>query len=215
MDSISQKLEKLGILPVVSLANPQRDALPLAEALIRGGLPAVEVTFRMAGAAEAIQAIRSQHPDMLVGAGTVLTAEQVDTAHAAGAQFVVSPGFSLNVVKRCQELGLTVYPGCATATEIQTALDCGLQVLKFFPAETFGGVAAIKAIAAPFPMVRFMPTGGVSLDNLGSYLKCKPVFACGGSYITSAKLVEAGAWDTIAELCRKSLDIVKEVRGNG
>ena len=215
MDMITQKLDKLGILPVVKLNRPQRDALPLAEALIQGGLPAVEVTFRAEGAETAIQAMRSRYPELLVGAGTVLTVEQVDIAHAAGAQFIVSPGFSAAIVARCQQLGVQIYPGCTTATEIQTALDYGLRVLKFFPAEASGGVAAIKAVAAPFPMVHFIPTGGISLGNLGSYLGCKAVCACGGSYLAPEKLIEAEQWDAIADLCRKSQDIVREVRGNG
>ena len=215
MDKITSSLAEIGVVPMITLSSPQRDAVHLAGALIRGGVPAAEVTFRAEGAEHAIHAMRVEYPEMVVGAGTVLTVEQVDTAYAAGAQFIVSPGFSADIVKRCQQLELPVYPGCSTATEIQAALACGLRVLKFFPAAACGGVSAIQALSGPFPMVRFIPTGGISPENLKSYLSCKPVCACGGSYMAPARLIETGDWDRISELCRAARDTVLEVRNNG
>ncbi|MEH1098924.1 bifunctional 4-hydroxy-2-oxoglutarate aldolase/2-dehydro-3-deoxy-phosphogluconate aldolase [Micromonospora sp. CPCC 205561] len=184
------------ILPVVVL-DDARDAAPLAEALARGGLGCAEVTFRTDAAADAIR-VMAERPDLLVGAGTVLTPAQVDRAVEAGARFVVTPGFSPAVVRRCQELGLPVFPGVATGTEIQMALDAGLDTVKFFPAEQLGGVPMIKALAAPFRSVRFIPTGGVNTGNLGDYLAVPAVLAVGGTWMVAPDLIAAGRWDEVA-----------------
>ena len=215
MKPIDLQIANLGILPVIKLSHPQRDAAPLADALCTGGLPAAEVTFRAEGADQAIRIMRDTHPEMVVGAGTVLTPAQVDAAHQAGAQFIVSPGFSHKVVVRALQLGLAVYPGCTTPTEYQMGLEYGLEVLKFFPAEQSGGLAKIKSMSAPFPMIRVMPTGGISLKNLREYLSCPAVCACGGTYMVSSQLIDNQDWEKISELCRESVQIVKEVRSNG
>ncbi|MEU7995243.1 bifunctional 4-hydroxy-2-oxoglutarate aldolase/2-dehydro-3-deoxy-phosphogluconate aldolase [Micromonospora sp. NPDC049060] len=184
------------ILPVVVL-DDARDAAPLAEALARGGLPCAEVTFRTDAAAESIR-VMSERGDLLVGAGTVLTPAQVDRAVEAGARFVVTPGFSPAVVRRCQEAGVPVFPGVATGTEIQMALDAGLDTVKFFPAEQLGGVAMIKALAAPYRSVRFIPTGGVNTANLSDYLALPAVLAVGGTWMVAPDLIAAGRWDEVA-----------------
>lgn len=212
MNDIDKKIAETGVVPVIKLANPERDAEPLAEALCAGGVPVAEVTFRAAGAEKAIEIMRRTHPEMLVGAGTVLTTDQVDRALSAGAQFIVSPGFDPELVGYCVERGIPVYPGCTTPSEYQAALKFGLEVLKFFPAEQSGGIAKIKAMSAPFPMVKVMPTGGISLKNLKDYISCRAVCACGGSYMVTADLIENGRWDEITDLCRRSVEAVKEAR---
>lgn len=215
METVAERISQIGVVPVIKLNNPQRDAAPLAEALVKGGLPVAEVTFRAAGAAEAIRLMRAACPEILVGAGTVLTTAQVDEALAAGAQFIVSPGLDPELVRYCQEMGAPVFPGCTTPTEYHAAYKLGLKVLKFFPAEQSGGLAKIKAMSAPFPMFKIMPTGGVSLKNLKDYLSCPAVCACGGSYMVSADLTDGQKWDEIVDLCRRSAVIVREVRENG
>ena len=212
MDTVSQRIAQTGVVPVIKLNHPERDAAALAAALCEGGLPVAEVTFRAAGAATAIRLMREAQPDMLVGAGTVLTIAQVDEALEAGAQFIVCPGLDPDIVVYCQDKGVPVYPGCTTPTDYHTAYKLGLEVLKFFPAEQSGGLAKIKAMSAPFPMFKVMPTGGVSLKNLAEYAACPVIVACGGSYMCPDKLIQAGAWDEITELCRKSVEIVKEAR---
>jgi 2-dehydro-3-deoxyphosphogluconate aldolase / (4S)-4-hydroxy-2-oxoglutarate aldolase len=187
------------LLPVVVLEDAS-SAEPLAAALTAGGLRSVEVTFRTDAAAEAIR-IMAENPELLVGAGTVLTPAQVDAAVEAGAKFVVSPGFSPAVVARCQEAGVPVYPGAATATEIQMALDAGLSIVKFFPAEQLGGAKMIKALAAPFRSVRFIPTGGVNTGNLPDYLALKAVFAVGGTWMVAPDLLKDRNW---AEVTRRT-----------
>ena len=152
---------------------------------------------------------------MLCGAGTVMTTEQIDKAIAAGAEFIVTPGFDPELVAYCQLKGIAIYPGCTTPTDYHAAYKFGLKVLKFFPAEQSGGLAKIKAMSAPFPMFKVMPTGGISLKNLKEYLSCSVICACGGSYMVTADLIDNGKWDEITELCRKSADIVKEARNNG
>ena len=215
MNAINTRVSEIGVVPVIKLNNPERDAAPLAKALCEGGLPIAEVTFRAAGADKAIAIMRETCPDMLVGAGTVLTTEQVDKAQAAGAQFVVSPGFDPELVAYCQEKGMPIYPGCTTPTDYHAAYKFGLEVLKFFPAEQNGGLAKIKAMAAPFPMFKVMPTGGISLKNLKEYLSNPVICACGGSYMVTADLIDNQKWDEIIELCKKSVEIVKEARSNG
>ncbi|MBQ4545915.1 MAG: bifunctional 4-hydroxy-2-oxoglutarate aldolase/2-dehydro-3-deoxy-phosphogluconate aldolase [Oscillospiraceae bacterium] len=215
MSDMNQRISEIGVVPVIKLNNPERDAANLAKALCEGGVPVAEVTFRAAGADTAIRLMREACPDMLVGAGTVLTTEQVDKALAAGAQFVVTPGFDPELVAYCQEKDLPIYPGCTTPTDYHAALKFGLKVLKFFPAEQSGGLAKIKAMSAPFPMFKVMPTGGISLKNLKDYLSCPVICACGGSYMVTADLIDNQKWDEIVELCKKSVEIVKEARNNG
>ena len=213
MNELQKKISEIGVVPVIKLSNPQRDAKPLADALCAGGVPVAEVTFRAAGAADAIRIMAQAHPEMLVGAGTVMTTEHVDQTIAAGGKFVVTPGLDIEIVKYCQEKGITCFPGCTTPTDYHAAYKLGLEVLKFFPAEQSGGLAKIKAMAAPFPMFKVMPTGGISLKNLGEYASNSVICACGGSYMVPAALIENGKWDEITELCKKSVAIVKEARG--
>jgi 2-dehydro-3-deoxyphosphogluconate aldolase/(4S)-4-hydroxy-2-oxoglutarate aldolase len=193
------------VLPVVVLDDVAR-AEPLAAALARGGLRCAEVTFRTAAAAESIR-IMAADPDLLVGAGTVLTPDQVDKAVDAGARFIVSPGFGPAVVRRSEERGVPVFPGVATATEIQMALDAGLSTVKFFPAEQLGGVAMIKALAAPFRAVRFIPTGGVTTANLASYLANPAVLAVGGTWMVAPDLLAAGDWAEVTRRTRAAVEV--------
>lgn len=215
MTSVDQRIEEIGIVPVIKLANPEKDAVPLAKALCSGGVPIAEVTFRAAGADTAIRLMKSAFPEMLLGAGTVLTAEHIDKAIAAGAEFIVTPGFDKELVEYCQTKGIAIYPGCTTPTDYHQALKLGLKILKFFPAEQSGGLAKIKAMSAPFPMFKIMPTGGISLKNLKEYSSSPVISACGGSYMVSADLLANEAWDEITELCRKSVEIIKEARSHG
>lgn len=192
------------IVPVVVLEDAA-DAASLADALVAGGLGCAEVTFRTAAAADAIRAM-SDRPGMLVGAGTVLNVAQVDRAVAAGAKFVVSPGFSAAVVARCQEHGVPVFPGVASPSEIIQALDAGLDTVKFFPAEQLGGVPMVKALAAPFRSVRFIPTGGVNTGNLADYLAVKSVLAVGGTWMVAPDLLAARDWDAVTSRTRDALE---------
>lgn len=212
MNEMNTKISAIGVVPVIKLNNPERDAAPLAKALCEGGVPVAEVTFRAAGADTAIKLMKEACPDMLVGAGTVLTTEHVDKAIAAGAQFIVTPGFDPEIVKYCVEKNMPIYPGCTTPTDYHAALKFGLEVLKFFPAEQSGGLAKIKAMSAPFPMFKVMPTGGIGLNNLKEYLSCPVIAACGGSYMVTADLIDNQKWDEIIEFCKKSVEIVKEAR---
>ncbi|MBQ8404029.1 MAG: bifunctional 4-hydroxy-2-oxoglutarate aldolase/2-dehydro-3-deoxy-phosphogluconate aldolase [Clostridia bacterium] len=209
---INNRISEIGVVPVIKLSNPERDAAPLAKALCAGGVPVAEVTFRAAGADTAIRLMKEACPEILVGAGTVLTTEHIDKAIAAGAEFIVTPGFDPELCAYCAEKGIAIYPGCTTPTDYHAALKFGLKVLKFFPAEQSGGLAKIKAMSAPFPMFKVMPTGGISLKNLKEYLSCPVICACGGSYMVTAELIEGGKWDEITELCKKSAEIVKEAR---
>ncbi len=212
MNEMNTKISAIGVVPVIKLNNPERDAAPLAKALCEGGVPVAEVTFRAAGADTAIRLMKEACPEMLVGAGTVLTTEHVDKAIAAGAEFIVTPGFDPEIVKYCVEKDMPIYPGCTTPTDYHAALKFGLEVLKFFPAEQSGGLAKIKAMSAPFPMFKVMPTGGIGLGNLKEYLSCPVIAACGGSYMVTADLIDNQKWDEIIDLCKKSVEIVKEAR---
>ena len=212
MNSINTRISEIGVVPVIKFTNPERDAAPLAKALCAGGIPVAEVTFRAAGADTAIRLMKEACPEILVGAGTVLTTEHIDKAIAAGAEFIVTPGFDPELCAYCAEKGIAIFPGCTTPTDYHAALKFGLEVLKFFPAEQSGGLAKIKAMSAPFPMFKVMPTGGISLKNLKEYLSCPVICACGGSYMVTADLIEGGKWDEITELCKKSAEIVKEAR---
>ena len=180
--NVLKELSLIGIVPVIKIDNAA-DALPLAKALCEGGLPCAEITFRTAAAKDAIAAITKEYPDMIVGAGTVLTKEQVDDAIEAGSKFIVSPGFNPEIVKYCQEKGCPIIPGINNPTGIEQALSLGLTTVKFFPAEPSGGVKMIKAMAAPYGNVTFMPTGGVDAKNLKDYLGFSKIIACGGSWM--------------------------------
>ena len=211
MSDILEQLAGYGVVPVVVIDRVE-DAEPLAQALVNGGLKCAEVTFRTAAAADAIKIMTDKYPEMLVGAGTVLTTEQVDQAIAAGAKFIVSPGFDAEVVDYCLEKGYTVVPGVATPSEAAQGIKRGLKVLKFFPAEQAGGLAMIKAMAAPYTEVKFMPTGGINATNVRDYLACDKILACGGSWMVKGDLINAGAFDEIERLTREAADIVKEIR---
>lgn len=204
MNELLKKIGTYGIVPVVKLDNAA-DAVPLCDALTAGGLPLAEITFRTDAAADAIRRITTERPAMLVGAGTVLTTEQVDAAVEAGAKFIVSPGFNPKVVKYCIDKNIPVTPGCATCGEMEQAMELGLDVVKFFPAEAAGGLAVLKAVSGPYPKLRFMPTGGINEDNLLSYLAFPKVLACGGSFMVKDTLIKAGKFDEIAALTRKAV----------
>ena len=212
MNAMNQAISDIGVVPVIKLNHPERDAAPLAKALCAGGVPVAEVTFRAAGAPMAIKTMKETCPDMIVGAGTVTNTAQIDEAIEAGAQFIVTPGFDAELVEYAQSKGVAIYPGCTTPTDYHQALKYGLEVLKFFPAEQSGGLAKIKAMSAPFPQFKVMPTGGVSLKNLKDYLSSPVIAACGGSYMVTADLIDNQKWDEIIGLCKQSRDIVKEAR---
>lgn len=211
MKEITEKIAALGIVPVVVL-NHAKDSIPLAGALCEGGLPCAEVTFRTEAAEEGIKQMTRAYPDMLVGAGTVLTTKQVDRALAAGAGFIVSPGFDAEIVDYCIKKEVPVFPGCITPTEIAQAAKRGLKVVKFFPAEQFGGIDTIRALSAPYTGIKFMPTGGIHEKNLASYLSCDKVIACGGSFMVKGSLIEAGEFEEIRRLTREAVRMVKEIR---
>ncbi len=212
MNAMNEAISKIGVVPVIKLANPERDAAPLARALCAGDVPVAEVTFRAAGADRAIRLMKETCPKMIVGAGTVTTTEHIDATITAGGQFIVTPGFDPELVAYAQEKNIPIFPGCTTPTDYHAALKFGLELIKFFPAEQSGGLAKIKAMSAPFPQFKVMPTGGISLKNLGEYLSVPVIAACGGSYMVTADLIENQKWDEITELCRKSREIVKEAR---
>lgn len=211
MNEIFNKIKDIGIVPVVVI-DDAKDATALAEALIAGGLPCAEVTFRTDAAESAIKIMSESYPDMLVGAGTVLKTEQVDRAIAAGAKFIVSPGFNPKVVDYCISKNIPIIPGICTPTEVEMALEHNLNVLKFFPAEPSGGLNFIKAIAAPYTSVSFMPTGGISSGNVEPYLKYNRILACGGAWMAKKELIKEGRFDEIQKLTKEAADIVKKVR---
>lgn len=212
MTEMMKQLQKLGIVPVVVLSDAE-DALPLAERLVKGGLPCAEVTFRTAAAEESIRRMVKAFPEMIVGAGTVLTTEQADRAIDAGAKFIVSPGLNPKVTEYVLKKGVPMTPGVCTPTEVEAALQFGLDVVKFFPAEPSGGLKMIKAMAAPYVGLNFMPTGGISAANVREYLAYDRIVACGGSWMVSGALVKEGRFDEIENLVREAANIVKEVRG--
>ena len=205
-----EKLSALRLVPVITLTDPGK-AAALADALCEGGLPCAEVTFRAARAAESIAAMVKARPDMLVGAGTVLTPAQADEAKAAGAKFLVAPGLNPNTVRYAQKIGIPMVPGVATPSDIEQALELGLTAVKFFPAEANGGVEMLKALSAPYTSIKFMPTGGVNQKNLASYLSLKNVFCCGGSWMVTADLLEAGAFDRIMVLAREAVELARGI----
>ena len=209
---INEVLFQTGVVPVIRLENPERDAAPLARALCEGGIPLAEVTFRAARAERTIQIMKETCPEMTVGAGTVVYTSQVDISVQAGAEFLVSPGFDPELVDYCLSQRLSYYPGVMTATEYQMAARYRLDVLKFFPAESAGGVARIEEMADPFPMFQILPTGKIPIEKLGDYIRCRHVIACGVSYLSDPVLIEEGRWDEITELARRSREIVIRAR---
>ena len=205
--NMTSELYSIGLIPVIKIENPD-DAVPLAKALIDGGLPAAEITFRTKCAAEAIKNITEAYPDMLVGAGTVLTTEQVDAAIAAGSKFLVSPGLNPKVTAYALSKGVPMLPGCSNPSDVEAALELGLDTVKFFPAEAAGGLNMLKAMAAPYGNLRFMPTGGINADNLLSYLKFNKIIACGGSFMVKDELIKEKKWDEITALTRNAVKVM-------
>ena len=214
MKNIFKQLGEIGIIPVIAIDDAAQ-AIPLGKALLDGGLPCAEITFRTAAAAEAIQRMSSVYPQMLVGAGTVLTVEQAKQAKAAGACFVATPGFDMAVVDYCQENELPITPGVMTPTDINQALTKGLKLLKFFPAEAAGGIKTLRAIGAPYVGVKFIPTGGIHVNNFAEYLSLPMVHACGGSWIAKKELISSGQFETISQLAREAISLVASVRNSG
>lgn len=212
MENMIEKFQKLGVVPVVVLEDT-KDALPLADALVRGGLPCAEVTFRTEAAAESIRLMSEKYPEMLVGAGTVLTTEQVDLAVEAGARFIVSPGFDPEIVDYCLGKNIPVFPGCVTPSEVAQAVKRGLKVVKFFPAEQAGGIAMIKAMAAPYHNIHFMPTGGINPGNLKDYLSCDKILCCGGSWMVKNELIRNGEFEKIRNLVKEAKESADAIRG--
>ena len=211
MKTVAEQFYDYGVVPVVVLEEAA-DAIPLAKALTEGGLPCAEVTFRTEAAEQSIRLMSGEFPDMLVGAGTVLTVEQTDRAVAAGAKFIVSPGFDSEIVDYCLQKEIPVFPGCMTPSEVAQAAKRGMKVVKFFPAEQAGGVAMIKAMAAPYSMMKFMPTGGISAKNLKDYLVCDKIICCGGSWMVKGDLIRNGEFDRIRELTKEAAELAASIR---
>ncbi|EHD2265032.1 2-dehydro-3-deoxyphosphogluconate aldolase [Vibrio cholerae] len=207
MSSIKQQLKALKVIPVIAIDNAE-DIIPLGKVLVENGLPAAEITFRSEAAVEAIRLLRQTQPDMLIGAGTVLNREQAIAAKAAGATFIVSPGFNPNTVKACQEIGIDIVPGVNNPSTVEAALEMGLTTLKFFPAEASGGINMVKSLLAPYTDIELMPTGGISAANIKDYLAIPRVLACGGTWMVDKKLIEAGNWEELARLTREAVALV-------
>lgn len=212
MNPILEKIQKTGIIPII-IIHDTKDAESLGNALVGGGIACAEITFRTDAAKESIRILKEKFPDMLVGAGTVLTTEQVDHAIEAGAEFIVSPGFNSKVVAYCKEKGIVVIPGCSNASDIEMALEYGIEVVKFFPAEQSGGLKLIKALSAPYGSIKFMATGGINESNVREYLECDKIIACGGSWMANEISIRAHEFEKIKGLTKECAEIVKEVRG--
>ena len=210
-EAFYEKLEKLGIVPVVVLED-EAQAVPMADALMAAGMCSAEVTFRTAAAAGSIKAMREAHPDMAVGAGTVVTVEQVDQAVAAGAEFIVAPNFDAEVVQHCIDINVPVLPGTVTPSEVGAARKLGLTVTKFFPAAQYGGLSTIKAICAPFVGHRFMPTGGVNTGNVEEYLSAPQIIACGGTWMVKPNLFADGDFSQVQKVAAEAMEAVKKIR---
>ena len=211
MNETIERMGQIGIIPVVVIEDA-KDAIPLGKALLDGGLPCAEITFRTAAAADAIQRISTAYPNLLLGAGTVLTVDQAEKAAAAGAKFIVTPGYDAVVVDWCMAHELPITPGVMTPTDINQALSKDLRLLKFFPAEAAGGIRTLKAISGPYAGVKFIPTGGISATNFSDYLSLSMVYACGGSWMVKKQLIADGEFYTITQLAQKAVAIVKQVR---
>ena len=212
MNGIFERIRNVGIVPVVVIEDASA-AAAMSDALCEGGLPAAEVTFRTAAAAEAISIMKQRHPEMLIGAGTVLNGVQVDRAMQAGAEFIVSPGINPNTVRHCQQSEITVIPGTQTPSDMELAVELGLDTVKFFPAELSGGIAMIKACAEPFTGLSFMPSGGINASNAADYLAYDRIIAVGGSWMVRKDLISAGSFDTIRKLAGEAAQLVKDNRG--
>lgn len=212
MSEILQQFEKMRIVPVVAIQKAE-DSMQLADAFIEGGLPCAEITFRTAAALDAMR-IMARREDILVGAGTVLRVDQVKAAVDVGARFMVSPGFNPKVVGYCVENKITVTPGICTPSDIEAALDFGLEVLKFFPAAAFGGLKTLKAMSGPYTTVKFVPTGGISPTNLLEYLQFPKVLACGGTWIAKSALISEGKFDEIVQNTREAVEIVNKLKSS-
>jgi len=204
MLEVLKQISDIGIVPVIKIDRVE-DAIPLAKALIDGGLPCAEITFRTSAARDSIKAISEKYPQMLVGAGTVLTKQQADEAMAAGAKFIVSPGLNPEIVKHCNKKGYPIAPGVSNASDVEVALSLGLEVVKFFPAESTGGLPMIKSLAAPYTNMKFMPTGGINAKNLNSYLNFPKIIACGGSWMVNADMINAGDFKGIKQLTKEAV----------
>jgi 2-dehydro-3-deoxyphosphogluconate aldolase/(4S)-4-hydroxy-2-oxoglutarate aldolase len=214
MNELFEQIGKTGVVPVIKIDDPEK-AVPLARALLAGKLPCAEITFRTGAGEEAIRRIHREVPEILVGAGTVLSVDQADRAAAAGAAFAVSPGFNPRVVAHCIEKGLPIIPGCSNPSDMEMALEAGLETVKFFPAEQAGGLDYIKAVAAPYPMLTFMPTGGINPQNLVRYLAFKKILACGGSWMAGADLINAGNFERITALCKEAVELAAKTKAGG
>jgi 2-dehydro-3-deoxyphosphogluconate aldolase/(4S)-4-hydroxy-2-oxoglutarate aldolase len=214
MNEILQQLGQIKIIPVIALDEAET-AVPLGKALLDGGLPCAEITFRTAAAAAAIQKMHAVYPEMLVGAGTVLTVDQAQQAQEAGASFIVTPGFDASVVDWCLAHEMPITPGVVTPTDINQALAKGLDVLKFFPAEAAGGIKLLKAIGAPYVGVKFIPTGGINENNLADYLRLPMVYACGGSFMVKKEWLAAGQFDKVKEAAAQAVAVVQQITGQG
>ena len=208
METIINQLEAYKVVPVVKLDKP-KDALPLGNALVKGGLPIIEITFRTDAAAEAIENLSRELPDICVGAGTVLSVDQANQAIDSGARFIVAPGFNPRVVDYCIDRNIPVFPGVNSPTQVEMGLERDLQVLKFFPAEASGGLKMLKAMAAPYGEVRFMPTGGINIDNLNDYLAFDRIIACGGTWLATATLINEGRFDEITRLAENVVKLTR------
>ncbi|PSW17608.1 2-dehydro-3-deoxyphosphogluconate aldolase [Photobacterium sanctipauli] len=204
-----EQLKAFKVIPVIQINNVEQ-AVPLAKTLVENGLPVAEVTFRTEAAAEAIRLMREAYPEMCIGAGTVLNAEQVDRAIEAGAEFMVAPGLNPNTVRYCQEKNVPMVPGVNNPSQVEQALELGLTFLKFFPAEASGGINMIKSLLAPYGDISFMPTGGIGKANVRDYLAVDRVLCCGGTWMVSPKLIEAGDWDEIGRLVREAVELVND-----
>lgn len=211
MHNILKQISGYRVVPVVVL-NHLKDTVPLAQSLCTGGLPCAEITFRTENAQEAIRIMSASFPDMIIGAGTILTTKQVDAAIAAGAKFIVSPGFDPEIVDYCLEKNILIIPGCITPSEVAQAVKRGLDVIKFFPAEQAGGLSMIKALSAPYKDIKFMPTGGIHTGNLSSYLSYHNILACGGSWMVKNDLIEAGDFELITKLTQEAVALTKQIR---
>lgn len=211
MKTLEEQFYDYAVVPVVVLDDAE-DAAPLAEALVKGGIPCAEVTFRTEAAEESIRIMSEKYPEMLVGAGTVLTTEQVDRAVAAGAKFIVSPGFDPEIVDYCMEKNIPVFPGCISPSEVAQAVKRGLKVVKFFPAEQAGGLAMLKAMAAPYTMLKFMPTGGINTKNLKEYLGFSKILCCGGSWMVKGDMIKNKEFDKITEMTKEAVELAAAAR---
>lgn len=209
---VLDRVKKCGVVPVVAI-NDAKKAVPTAKALLEGGIDVIEVTFRTDAAEAAIREISENVPDMLVGAGTVINKEQLERAEKAGAKFIVTPGLDTDLVDLCKEKDLPILPGVVTPSELMAGIAHGVEIFKFFPASVFGGLKAIKSLGGPFPQLKFMPTGGVNPENLEEYLASDKIFACGGSWMVKAALIDSENYAEITKLAREARDIVKKIRG--